>query len=371
MEASPHPRQDERLAELRSYGILDTEREKDFDDIVELASAICGAPISVVNIIDAERQWFKAEVGLGVRETPIATSICSHAILEEDYVEIPDTLADVRMSDNPLCTSEPGLRFYAGALLKTPNGLPLGTLCVLDYSPRELNGLQRDALRLLARQVMAQMQTRKALHTEKILRQEVDHRVKNSLQALSSFVNLQSRFAGSDEVKLALSAVQNRIEAVSAVHDQLYRVDAGASIDAARYMDNLREHFATMVPANIKLEMTAEPVFVGSRQAAALGTLLNEFVSNSMKHGFPNSRSGEIRISLKKLEGSGIEVVCSDNGIGMSDGPEDAPRPESGRDSGLGLKIMEIICAELNGEREVETSARGTRITLRFRSAAA
>ena len=89
----PILRQDERLASLRSYGILDTEREADFDDIVGLASQLCGTPISVVNLIDQDRQWFKAEVGLGVRETPIESSICAHAILEADFVEIPDTLS--------------------------------------------------------------------------------------------------------------------------------------------------------------------------------------------------------------------------------------------------------------------------------------
>lgn len=360
MEASPHPLQQERLAELRSYGILDTEREKDFDDIVRIASAICGAPISVVNLIDAERQWFKAEVGLGVRETPLATSLCSHAILEDDYVEIPDTLSDVRMADNPLCIGDAGLRFYAGALLKSPKGLPLGTLCVLDYTPRELNPLQRDAIRLLARQVMAQMETRKALQAEKILRQEVDHRVKNSLQALSSFVNIQARYAGSEEVKTALSAVQNRIDAVSAVHDLLYRVDAGASIDAARYMDNLRDHFGKMAPANITVDVSADPAVISSRQAAALGTLINEFVSNSIKHGFPQGRTGEISITLKNTGASGIEVVCSDNGVGI---PDDSGTP------GLGLRIIEVVCAELGGEREVATSSAGTRIALRFKSA--
>ena len=100
VQADRHPRQDERLASLWSYGILDTEREADFDDIVELASQVCGTPISVVNLIDRDRQWFKAEVGLGVRETPIESSICAHAILETDFVEIRDTLVDPRMAGN-------------------------------------------------------------------------------------------------------------------------------------------------------------------------------------------------------------------------------------------------------------------------------
>ena len=187
MEAAPHPQQSARLAALHSYEVLDTDPEQDFDDIVNLAAATCGTAISVVNFIDAERQWFKAETGLGVRETPLATSICSHVILEKDFVEIHDTLDDPRMKDNPLCCGDPGFRFYAGALLKTEEGLPLGTLCVLDHHPRELTALQRDTLRVLARQVMAILEARKALRTADVLRREVDHRVKNSLQSLSSF----------------------------------------------------------------------------------------------------------------------------------------------------------------------------------------
>ncbi|MFM9978649.1 MAG: GAF domain-containing protein, partial [Sphingomonadaceae bacterium] len=184
MEAAKHAQENERLAALRRYDILDTPREADFDAIVNLASRICEAPISVINLIDAERQWFKAEVGLGVRETPLETSICAHAILEQDYVEIPDTLHDARMRDNALCLGDPGLRFYAGALLRSPEGLPIGTLCVLDHKPRQLDELQRLTLVTLAAQVVTQLNLRAALARKAVLRKEIDHRVKNSLQSV-------------------------------------------------------------------------------------------------------------------------------------------------------------------------------------------
>jgi len=155
--------EDKRLEALRGYGILDTEYESDFDDIVKLASEICGTPISIVNLIDADRQWFKAEVGFGVRETPLDNSICAKAILQDDLFVIPDTTKDARFQNNPLVTGKPNLRFYAGALLKTPSGLPLGTLCVLDYQPRELTQSQIFALEALSRQVMSQLELRRAL----------------------------------------------------------------------------------------------------------------------------------------------------------------------------------------------------------------
>ena len=104
--AAPLPRQAERLRALRSYEILDTDREVAFDEIAALAAATCSAAISVVDLIDADRQSFKAETGLGLRSTPLDTSLCSHAMLEADFLEVPDTLLDRRMSDNPLCGGE-------------------------------------------------------------------------------------------------------------------------------------------------------------------------------------------------------------------------------------------------------------------------
>ncbi len=156
----------ERLAALRGLGLLDTEREPAFDDFVKLAKLICGTSIAVVNLVDESRQWFKAESGLGLRETPLNVSICSHVILQSDLVVIPDATKDPRFDCNPLVTGPPYLRFYAGALLVTEAGLPLGTLCVLDSiaRPEGLTPTQREGLAALARQVMTQIELRRALH---------------------------------------------------------------------------------------------------------------------------------------------------------------------------------------------------------------
>lgn len=153
----------DRLAALDRYAILDTEQEPAFDEVAALASRICETPIAVVNLIASDRQFFKAEVGLGVRETPLESSFCAKAILEEDFLMVPDATKDVRFDCNPLVTGEPGLRFYAGALLKTEDGFPIGTLCVLDTRPRVLTDLQQETLRVLARQVMAQFDLRKTI----------------------------------------------------------------------------------------------------------------------------------------------------------------------------------------------------------------
>ena len=157
-------RETRRLAALARYHVLDTPREAAFDDLAHLASEICQTPIAVVNLIGEGRQWFKAEVGLGVQETPLETSFCRQAILQDDFLMISDASQDPRFACNPLVTGDPGLRFYAGAVLKTAENLPIGTFCVLDTVPRELNAWQIQSLRRLARQVMSQLELRHALH---------------------------------------------------------------------------------------------------------------------------------------------------------------------------------------------------------------
>ncbi|QNI04743.1 sensor domain-containing diguanylate cyclase [Halomonas sp. SH5A2] len=169
-----------RLQALADYDILDTPEESAFDKITEVVSLICNAPIAVINFVDRDRQWFKSEKGFGVRETPLDISICAHAILQPGLFIVPDTTQDSRFANNPLVTGEPYLRFYAGALLESSDGYPLGTLCVLDYQPRDLTERQRFALQALADQVMAHMELIRThreqtdlIHELKVTRQEL------------------------------------------------------------------------------------------------------------------------------------------------------------------------------------------------------
>ena len=205
-----------RLAALARYRILDTPRESGFDDLATLASDICGTPIAVVNLIGNGRQWFKAEVGLGVDETPLETSFCAKAILEEDFLIVPDATKDERFACNPLVTAESGLRFYAGALLKTAEGLPIGTLCVLDYEPRSLTETQQRGLRLLARQVMAQLELRLAVLQREEANARLEHRdVERSHELTRALVERDNAWAQSQDL-LAIANRGGTLEAVNA-----------------------------------------------------------------------------------------------------------------------------------------------------------
>jgi len=161
---APLPRNESaRLEALRQYEILDTDPEEVFDDITRLAAYVCETPIAVISLVDKDRQWFKARIGLGPTETSRDCAFCAHAILEDTPMCVPDALADPRFSDNPLVTAEPYIRLYAGAPLITPEGFRLGTLCVIDRVSRTLNLGQIAVLRMLANQVMAQLDLRREL----------------------------------------------------------------------------------------------------------------------------------------------------------------------------------------------------------------
>lgn len=162
MRAGPIPENETaRLETLRQYQVLDTDAEEAFDDLTRLTAYVCKTPTALISLVDKNRQWFKARVGIKARESARDISFCGHAITQKGCFIVEDALLDDRFADNPMVTGEPFVRFYAGMPLLSPEGFAIGTLCVMDRQPRILTEGQIGALEILANQVMSQLELRR------------------------------------------------------------------------------------------------------------------------------------------------------------------------------------------------------------------
>lgn len=317
-----------RVAALHDYQILDTPDEIDFDDITRLASLICQAPIAVVNLIDSDRQWFKSEIGLGVKQTPLDVSICAHAIQQEALFVVPDTRLDERFANNPLVNGDPFLRFYAGALLKTPDGLNLGTVCVLDHQPRELNATQAEALQALARQAMTQLELRRTLRQAQQssryrgrLMAIAGHDLRTPLRSAGYAIEKVRRGANENDARLLASAKESLGE-ISREFDELAAM-AGTESDYAtpdlvdlpidEVLQSVARRWRPQAQAKgIELRVAHCSLSVRS-QRALLATLIGNLVGNAVKY----TERGGVLVGVRR-RGANAVIEVVDNGVGMS-----------------------------------------------------
>lgn len=366
---APSPAWDEasRLASLRSYAILDTPVEADFDDITCIAAHVCAAPISVINLIDADRQFFKSEIGLGVRETPLDISICSHAILQRDLFVVPDTTKDPRFACNPLVTGEPHLRFYAGALLEDSDGLPLGTVCVLDYQPREagLTLEQAAILRGLARQVMAQLELRRllrrsqadqaalrqALEAQRLLHVEADHRIKNSLQLVGGLLTMQRRRLADPAAAAALDAAISRVGAVADAHRALNGSPDLRSVLVGPMLDDLCRHAATLNPRLAFSREGGDALALDAERAIPLGLICSEVLTNISKYAYPGGQDGPVSVQVEQAADGALTITIEDRGVGLVPGA-DSP-------DGLGTSIVAALARQIGADVNLAPGADG------------
>jgi two-component sensor histidine kinase len=357
--------ENERLAALRSYRVLDTPQEPEFDDLVRLAARVCEAPIAAINLIEDGRQWFKAKVGLRVRETPLELSICAKILLQPGLTVVHDLKEEPRFRENPLVLGEPRLRFYAGALLETPERLPLGTLCVLDYRPRDLSEEQAVALTGLARQVMSQLELRRAIaardealatsraaeQRQALLVRELHHRVRNSLAMVQALLGATARTSGTvNEFYRSFSA---RIGSLAKTQTLLTE-DYWQTAPLREML--LKEIRAFAWDAHPRFDLDGPPVELSADLAVPIGMALHELATNAERHGALSVPDGgvEIRWDLRTVGGRRkLHLEWRERG-----GPP-VQRPDR---EGFGLSLLcKVLPMQADAEVEVDFDRAGLR----------
>lgn len=217
--------ENERLETLRNYGVLDTDFEESFDRVTRLAAQLFGAPISLVSLVDEDRQWFKSAMGLDARETPRDVAFCAHAIMQDDVFVVSDAQLDKRFADNPLVMGAPNIRFYAGAPLKTQEGHRLGTVCVIDNQPRiEPDAQMIQTLEDFASLVIELLETRKAARDSEVIIEGFEEEIQN----------------------ISLSTSKIRVAALSAGQEDEFEIIREIRTHAGRLSSTIRELRATL-----------------------------------------------------------------------------------------------------------------------------
>ncbi|MFV1871925.1 MAG: ATP-binding protein [Oleiphilus sp.] len=335
ISAAYHPQEEDRLAELLKYEILDTEDEHCFDELTELASTICGTSISLISLIDSKRQWFKSRVGLAASETHRDLAFCAHAIHQDDIFEIQNALEDERFVDNPLVTGPPDIRFYAGKPLITASGLPIGTLCVIDTKPNKLNENQKKALNTLAKQVISQLELR--LHTRKMQRMNAEreqfygilaHDLKSPFNVVIGLsrmlVDSSEHFDAERIISYAKEIFNSSLKIYQILDEILQWTEHCMSspeiilepINVRDCVDNSLSLLSESIKAkDINLHINVPEKVTALASSTLLKTVLRNLLSNAIKYSLHN---GLINIEANMNENQ-THLVITDDGQGIPD----------------------------------------------------
>ncbi len=350
MKIAPKPENElQRLAALRQYNLLDTPEEREYEDVVALASSICGTPMSSITLIDESRQWHKARIGLPDKEGSRDLAFCSHAILQEEVMIVPDATKDIRFSDNPFVIGNPNIRFYAGMPLTNPDGFKLGTLCVIDDQARELSESQLFALKVLGSQVSKQMELRKQMHEVQHLNETnakllsiISHDLRSPMVSLHGLLELVEKHnLSAEEFKEYIAKVRSQFNSTSELLSNLLawatlqfsnaepRVD---EITISTLIDDVIESCANDL--NKKQNEIIKQV-ENTLRIVGDPNMVKAVVRNLLLNANKFTDKGSITISANEI-GDSIEVCVTDTGVGM-----DAARLEnifswSARSSSLG-----------------------------------
>lgn len=357
-----------RLEVLKSYEILDSPSDDDYNSITFLASEIFNAPISLISLVDEERQWFKSKIGLDISETERDISFCTHAIHTSDEVYvIEDARKNPMFQNNPLVTGKPDIVFYAGAPLVDSDGYVIGTLCIIDTKERSFSYQEAQKLKILANQVMKLLDLRKKnnylkiINNEKsILLKEIQHRVKNNLQLISSLINLQISKISDPYLSASFNICLNRIMAISNIHQNIYLESARESVNFKIYLNDLLNSFEIAHSSTKNIQNEIEDIILGLDIAVPLSLITSEIITNTFKHAFSETQEKKIQILFQKKENGLLEMIIEDNGIGFN------TKEKWETSNSLGFEIIKTLTEQINGSITCISSNNGTRFTIQI-----
>ncbi|WP_409424702.1 response regulator [Pseudoalteromonas sp. RW-H-Ap-1] len=383
-----------RLKDLYEYDVLDTEAEKSFDDLTQLASDICETPISLISLVDPNRQWFKSKYGIDVAETARDISFCSHAILENQVFEVQNALTDTRFHDNPLVTNDPNIRFYAGAPLITPRGNAIGTLCVISDKPKKLSSKQINALTVLGKEVIAQLELRlnnkklsMALEKQKAhnkelekLKEEADtanntkskflanmtHELRTPLHGILNLAEFGMTETTTKEKDSTLKSILKSAHYLSNIVNDILdfsKIEAG-KLEIEHIDFNLNDVISDVIKPQlqqastkgIKLITSVDPKIADNLKGDPLrvSQILNNLCSNAIK--FTKTGQVDLKVSIKSstLQTQVLKFEVIDTGLGINEAVQEhlfkefhqADSSTSREYGGTGLGLS--ICARLS-----------------------
>lgn len=376
----------QRLETLESYQIMDSLPEEDFDELTKMASQICGTPIALITLVDSSRQWFKSKLGIDVQQTPRAHAFCAHTIIDPTGVMVvSNAKEDQRFTQNPLVTGDPNIAFYAGISLLTAEGMPLGTLCVIDNVPRTLNEQQLWSLKVLGKQVIAHMELRKKLlllceanrrlaETNQFMQQfatAAAHDIKNPLSTISMSAELLTRHLNNNGdqkgLKLASTGLNSAKALAKLINDMLDYSIRPEILTAQHEMIELggflRKTVAMLsIPENVQISYPETKIEINT-SAIALHQILINLLTNSVRYN--DKQTCLVKID-SVINDDIARITVSDNGIGIR--KEELERifqrnvtlntsdrfAQSG--TGIGLATVKLLVEKLGGEISVQST---------------
>lgn len=367
--------EEQRIDELHQYKILEDDMKEQLNRLTRVACTICDTPISLVNVLDSDRQITKSSKGWDLDEIPREDGFCHHTIQQDDMLIVENAQEDDRFRENRFVQNDPNIQFYAGVPLSTGEGWNLGALSVIDQQPKSLSDEQQEGLKLLAEEVMARFEYKKkeselrqkqqaiqrSLKEKEALLSEIHHRIKNDLSIISGLLQLEIFNTEDHRAKEILQNSQMRIQSMAGVHQMLH---SNQEIDRlpfhdfiGKVIDSIRSIYSGD-NENIRMEMETDCVTLRFKQAMPCALIINELITNAFKHAFPEGGDGTISVSITR-EHQQVSLRVQDGGVGL---PEDFSLDDT---DSIGLMLIHTLVDQLNGEIAID-STNGMDVEVRF-----